>query len=282
LRIVPVASHCGSFNETNYPPRRLFHMHRLADGPAIFIQPHYDDVALSCGGTVAMAADAGHRPLILTLFGSEIVDEMVGAFAEWKHSRWKLDDVDAVVATRREEDSEAAAILGADVRWLGLPDAIYRADRYTSDSQLFGSLVPEEIELASHLVEEVMTLPEWRDGTRVFVPLGAGNHVDHQLAFELGRGLAKRGIEVLAYEDCPYAIHTPQGLARRLGNVRKIVGAADAVPVGKHLDRRIDAIAAYRSQTPVIFRFTDDFAGAIRDFAHGGGAPVERFRRVLG
>lgn len=258
-------------------------MHRFADRPAIFIQPHYDDVALSCGGTVAMVADAGHRPLILTLFGSEIVDEMVGSFAEWKHNRWKLDDVDAVVATRRQEDQEAANALGADVRWLGLPDAIYRADRYTSDDQLFGQLRPHELALADHLVEEITNLPEWIDGTRVFVPLGAGEHVDHQLAFELGRGLARSGVEVFAYEDCPYVIHTPEGLARRLKQVNASVSTPEAVPIGAYFDRRVEAIACYRSQLPVIFRFTDDFAAALRNFTCPANSvgPVEKFRRIL-
>lgn len=258
-------------------------MHRFADRPAIFIQPHYDDVALSCGGTVAMLADAGNRPLILTLFGSEIVDEMVGPFAEWKHDRWKLDDVDAVVATRRQEDWEAADTLGADVRWLGLPDAIYRADRYTSDDQLFGQLKPEELALADHLVEEITNLPEWIDGTRVFVPLGAGDHVDHQLAFELGRGLARSGIEVFVYEDCPYVIHTPEGLTRRLKQVGHSVSPPEKVRIGTYFKRRVEAIARYRSQLPVIFRFTDDFAASLRNFtcADISVGPVEKFRRVL-
>ena len=32
-----------------------------------------------------------------------------------------------------DEDADAALALGAELRWLGLPDAIYRGDRYTSD-----------------------------------------------------------------------------------------------------------------------------------------------------
>ena len=147
-------------------------MPSLTSGPALFIQPHYDDVPLSCGGTVALLASGGHEPHMVTVFASELLPQMVGEFAAWKHERWKLTDPDQVLEARRAEDAAAARALGCAVRWLGLPDAIYR-DRYTSDQELFGPLPAEERELASHLAEEIRHLPEWREGNRVFVPLGS-------------------------------------------------------------------------------------------------------------
>jgi anti-anti-sigma factor len=158
-------------------------------------------------------AARGDEPRMVTVFASELVDEMVGEFAAWKHERWKVTDAEQVLSVLRTEDAEAAQALGSSLRWLGLPDAIYRGDRYRSDPELFGVLKGEELELAAHLAEEIRQLPEWRDGTRVFVPLGVGSHVDHQLVFEAGRHLASEGVEVYAYEDCPYAIHTPAGVA---------------------------------------------------------------------
>lgn len=255
-------------------------MKSLAFGPALFIQPHYDDVPLSCGGTVALLAEQGHEPRLLTVFAGELVDEMVGPFAAWKHERWKVSDVEHVLAVRRAEDAAAAQVLGAPVRWLGLPDAIYRGDRYRSDPELFGALKGEELELAAHLADEIRHLPEWRDGMKVFVPLGVGSHVDHQLVFEAGRHLAAQGAEVYAYEDCPYAIHTPAGVDARLALVGHAVGDPLFVPIGGTLERRIDSIACYASQVPVIFRFTADFRGTVTDFAGrigGARGPAERF-----
>src|SRR5918997_591607 len=130
-------------------------MNVLAPGPALFIQPHYDDVPLSCGGAVALMADQGSKPHMITVFASELVDEMVGEFAAWKHSRWKVTDAEQVLAVRRAEDAEAAQTLGCGMRWLGLPDAIYRGGRYNSDSELFGALRDEEMELAEHLADEI-------------------------------------------------------------------------------------------------------------------------------
>lgn len=252
----------------------------LTSGAALFIQPHYDDVPLSCGGIAALLARGGHSPCMVTVFASELVDEMVGEFAAWKHERWKVTDADQVQAVRRTEDAEAARTLGCPVRWLGLPDAIYRGDRYTSDPELFGSLKSEELELAAHLAEEIRNLPEWRDGMRVFVPLGVGSHVDHQLVFEAGRRLASLGAHVYAYEDCPYAIHTPAGVEARLAKLGSAVGEPVIVPIGQALETRIEAIACYRSQVPVIFRFTADFRGTVAEFAlrtGGGIEPAERF-----
>src|SRR5689334_13361377 len=128
----------------------------MLPAPALFVQPHYDDIALSCGGTAARFAALGLQPRIVTVFASEVLEPMVGPFAEWKHRRWGIEDHDAVISSRRDEDARAAAVLGCAVRWLGLPDAIYRGDRYTSDAQLYGELHPEEVAFADHLAEEIM------------------------------------------------------------------------------------------------------------------------------
>ncbi|HEX7888327.1 MAG TPA: PIG-L family deacetylase [Ramlibacter sp.] len=256
----------------------------MRPAPALFIQPHYDDVALSCGGTAARFASLGLQPRIVTVFASEVLDAMVGPFAEWKHERWGLEDAEAVAAARREEDACASAVLGCDVRWLGLPDAIYRGDRYASDADLYGGLHAEELAFAEHLCEELMHLPEWRPGNQVFVPLAVGAHVDHQIAFETGRVLARRGVEVWAYEDLPYAIHTPQGVARRLEQVGDAVEPAIAAPVAESMDTKLESVACYASQLPVIFRFRPDFRAALADHASavGAGEPAERMWRVRG
>lgn len=251
----------------------------MAPGAALFLQPHYDDVALSCGATVARYARAGCAPALVTVFASEVVHAMVGDFAAWKHARWQLHDVDAVVDTRRREDAAAAQVLGATLRWLGLPDAIYRVGRYRSDAELYGPLREEEKALASHLAQELKHLPEWREGNQVFVPLGVGSHVDHQLVFEAGRCLAAFGVQVWAYEDLPYGIHSPEALDARLAQVGAAVGPAIHLPAEETLLAKLEAVACYASQLPVIFRFTSDYREALRVHAQstGGGVPAERF-----
>jgi LmbE family N-acetylglucosaminyl deacetylase len=257
----------------------------MQPGPTLFLAPHYDDVALSCGGTAATWAARGEAPAIVTVFASELVHGMVGEFAAWKHERWGLDDIDAVQQTRRDEDQRAARWLGCSLRWLGLPDAIYRGERYGGDGALYAEPHPEERALPQHLAEELRHLPEWRAGMAVAVPLGIGQHVDHQIVFETGRLLAAAGVPVWAYEDLPYAIHTPSATQDRLAQVGAQVGAAVLVPVAEGFEAKLEAVAGYVSQLPVIFRFTDDFRRALRQHAQQlGGAlgPCERFWRVQG
>ncbi|HEY8598306.1 MAG TPA: PIG-L family deacetylase [Thermomicrobiales bacterium] len=253
-------------------------------GPAIFLSPHYDDVVLSCGGTVAALVAAGCPPLMVTIFGGETPEELVGDFARWKHRRWGYESADAVLAVRRDEDAVAAAILGCRTRWLGYFDAIYRGERYAADGDLFGRLKGVEAGLIPLIADEILSLPEWAAGTTVYVPLAIGGHVDHQITFAAGRLLAARGITVFAYEDCPYAIHSPGGIALRLASLHGQVGPETLVAIEKTLDRRIAAIAAYTTQVPVIFHFTADMPGAIATHARRiGGAlgAAERYWPVL-
>jgi len=256
----------------------------FATAQAIFLSPHYDDVVLSCGGTVALLADQGCEPVVVTVFAGEVPDEIITDFAKWKHSRWGVSGVEENVLRRQEEDRDAVEALGARAHWLGYPDAIYRGDRYLSDPSLFGTPQAVETGLVNLIADEIRSMSEWDDHGTVFVPLGIGEHVDHQIMFAVGRVLAARGVRVLAYEDCPYAIHTPAGVDRRLGEVAGDVAPPMPVAIGTTLERRIAAIAAYRSQVPVIFRFTTDVPGTVTDFAWKIGGPLgpaERFWPVL-
>ncbi len=257
----------------------------FATARAIFLSPHYDDVVLSCGGTVALLADQGCEPIVVTVFAGEVPDEIITDFAKWKHSRWGVNSVEENVTRRQEEDRDAVEALGARAHWLGYPDAIYRGDRYLSDPSLFGTPQAVETGLVNLIADEIRSLPEWDDHGTVFVPLAIGEHVDHQIMFAVGRLLAERGVRVFAYEDCPYAIHTPAGVERRLGEVAGEIGPPMPVAIGMMLERRIEAIFAYRSQVPVIFRFTTDVPGVVSDFARKIGGPLgpaERFWPILG
>jgi hypothetical protein len=68
--------------------------------------------------------------------------------------------------------------------------------------------------------------------------------------------------------------------ARRLAAVGDALGTAETRSVAATLAQRVAAIGAYRSQLPVIFRFTADWPGivAAHSFALGAGQEaMERF-----
>lgn len=245
----------------------------------VFLAPHYDDVALSCGGTVAALSDQGLRPVIVTCFGGEPEGPLT-PFAAFQHRRWALDD-DQVIQARQAEEREAATILGAESFWLPLPEAIYRDERYSTDEQLFGAPHPDDASIVP-LLQAVLTAelqargitPAW-----FAVPLGIGNHVDHQHVRAVGYALRRQGWAVWAYEDTPYVLSERGQL-----DIARAIAEHTAMPVWiqlleeGHLQRRIDAIHRYTSQLAVIFRDVGDPVLAIRRYALevGSGRLAER------
>src|SRR5581483_1203116 len=93
----------------------------------VFVEPHFDDVALSCGGSVLAYAARGEAVLVVTIFaGNPGAAADVTAFAAGQHARWGA--AHDPIAERQREQRAALARLGAD--WLPLPwqDAIYRGE----------------------------------------------------------------------------------------------------------------------------------------------------------
>lgn len=241
----------------------------------VFVSPHLDDVILSCGGAVAKAARTG-TPQIVTVFAGSPQGDL-SEFAHFQHERWRLDDAEAV-AIRRNEDQAAAAEIGdsVQVQWLEYLDAIYRDPGYSSDDALFGFPLGCDLTLAEDIHEDLRRITT----SRYVIPMGVGNHVDHQIVREAGMMLLREGAEVWMYAEVPYAL-----------NDASVALAASQVavhdPVIVRLDedalqRKIAGVRAYDSQLPVLFRDHGDASDEIESFARrqGGGEPVELLWRL--
>ena len=236
----------------------------------VFVSPHLDDVALSCGGAVAKAARTG-APKIVTVFAG-MPGEELSEFAHFQHERWNLPDED-VLRRRREEDQRAAAALGesVEVHWLDFLDAIYRDADYASDDALFGPPLACDLMLAQDVYEVLRKIPT----TRYVVPLAVGNHVDHQIVREAATMLLRDGAEVWAYAEVPYALDATS-IALALTQVDH------NEPVRIRLDddalkRKLTAVEQYASQLPVLFRDRGKARDEIEALARsqGGGEAAE-------
>lgn len=250
---------------------------------SVFLAPHYDDVALSCGGLAAALADDGENPLIVTIFGGTPTGKLTD-FALAMHQQWGFGPEDAV-AMRRQEESCAATALGAKSIWLDFLDAIYRDRRYTSDPEIFGEIHEAESYLADEIVNALIDRDELNLGAPgiIYVPLAIGNHVDHQHVLAAGKQLALLGHEVWTYEDFPYS-GDPQWhdsiAARALedtSNESRLV-----VLTGAQFERKVRAVLCYKSQLDIIFRHQGGPAASVRQYAIsvGGGRPAERFWKL--
>jgi LmbE family N-acetylglucosaminyl deacetylase len=233
----------------------------------IYLSPHLDDAALSCGGQIFAATQRGERVLIVTITAGDSVAP-VSAYAASLHTRWEL--VNATEA-RRQEDLAACAILGADSLHWHIPDCIYRVDAagapfYVSDADIFGPVAPAEMGFVDTLAAQMRALPATGQAVgQVVAPLTVGNHVDHaltRLAAEQAFGVEK----LLYYEDYPYA-QQPAKLAQVLEPddgrwVAEVVALDDAA-----LRAKYDAVAAFRSQLSTFFQDRADLEAQIGDFA---------------
>ncbi len=265
---------------------------------AIFLSPHFDDIALSCAGMAARLSRKGVRCIAITVFTAPSPQgEPLSPYAQWLHSQWGSpgeagDDQKPINEVRREEERQAMRLLGLEHVWLDLPDAPYRHDSagehfYMSDEKLMGRVAPEERRLlVHHIAREIARIAKEtgaKGRIRVFAPLGVGRHVDHQLVFLAARRLGPR-YGALFYEDYPYAVR-PGALASRLEELdtpsqARITSITDLIGV------KIAAIARYKSQLEVLFGNSEAMPSAVKAYAEtlagtsGNVGHAERYWRL--
>ena len=329
----------------------------------VFVAPHPDDVALSCGGLLASLRELGQTVTILTVFSgdgasgrltpyqrealgfgskalwpnteafnrSDIANDwpvLVPAWAAdeerldatqadadqaakrfWQRSSWYrrasirnesladqpvVDDVptqgaiytDEIVeaalagdlmARRRLEDERYAYFAEASIVFLDLPDAVFRG--YEGDDELLGRPRPDDDAPYELLRREIVRL----EPQKVYLPLGVGGHVDHQLCREVGIRLLQEerrwvmpgpdyaGI-VTFYEDFPYAWWNDfQRLEDLDGDPRAALPAdvsliAEFADITDQIEHKITGITLYESQMERLFDGPLQMADAVRAY----------------
>jgi LmbE family N-acetylglucosaminyl deacetylase len=240
---------------------------------ALFLSPHLDDVAFSCGGLVAQLGDAGWRTVMATAFTRSVPDPTGFALA-CQTDKGLGPEVD-YMALRREEDRAAAAILGTEPRWLDLPEAPHRG--YGSAPALFGPLLDGD-DIWKPLAALLAELVEALRPDLVVAPQGLGNHVDHRQLITAALAVADPP-PLAFYRDAPYAIRNQ----RAPPDVRLVGLPSQAAGITSGLDRRVTSSCAYATQIGFQFGGPAALDRALRAFAaaEGGGLPAERFLGVL-
>ena len=144
---------------------------------ALFLSAHLDDVAFSCGGTVAAFRRRGWRVVVATAFTASVPDPSGFALA-CQLDKGLAPDVD-YLALRRAEDAAFGRAIGVDeLIWLGLPEAPHRG--YGSASELFGDIKPGD-EIADELNRGDPSESSIGSGRRlILAPQAVGGHVDHR------------------------------------------------------------------------------------------------------
>ena len=213
-----------------------------------------------------------------SLAGQPVIDDLATQGAVLTSERTDAAAAGDTMATRRLEDERFAAFAEVSVVWLDLPDAVFRG--YEGDDQLLGAPRADDPAPVDLLRREIARL----EPSRIYLPLGIGGHVDHQLARDAGIALmhdARAWVmpgpdyaeRTVFYEDFPYAWWEDFG---RLGDLPEdaLAGLPDGVSltadfadVGDVLERKIQGILLYESQIERLFDDTTAAAAAVRGYA---------------
>ena len=234
----------------------------------IYLSPHLDDAVLSAGGLISDQSHAGMPVEIWTFMCGYAPEETVSPFAQLLHSMWGFSSAEETTRMRREEDKQAAAIVGAKGRHFDFLDCIYRRgpDGEWLYSDVFSPPRPEDVPIPTQIAETIS--PRLQPGDVLVCQLSVGSHVDHVLVRQ-GAELLGRS---LRYDiDVPYIFYKPEELGpKSIGMTESVHSIAEA-----GLSSWKEAILEYRSQLPVLgeaFDTPEKAQKSIHSFweVHGG------------
>jgi LmbE family N-acetylglucosaminyl deacetylase len=214
---------------------------------------HPDDEAIACGGTMAMAAAAGHRVVLVTATAGECGEVVDGL----------LRPGETLGERRREELEEAAAILGvARLEILGYRDSGMIGTPENESPECFWQTSVDEAaaKLARILCEERP------DAFTIYDDHGNYGHPDHIQVHRVGVRAAEMAPIGRVYEATMNRDHFRRLMARagelgfgdvpdlpELEDISDQVGLPEellttAIDVSAHLEVKRQAMAAHASQ----------------------------------
>lgn len=238
----------------------------------IYLSPHFDDVALSCGGMVWEQVQQGDAVAVWTICGgSPAPGQPYSAFAQHLHARWETG-LEAV-PVRQAEDIASCQVMGASWRHFPLADCIYRTSQdgqplYPSEESLWGEISPEELPLIQSLAQTFrQDIPAQ---AQIVCPLSLGDHVDHKLVRAAAEQTAH---QLFYYADYPYAIkpETQPRLAALLAS------SWERLPFTVSctgLSAWQDAVAAHRSQISSFWSRLEEMRQALESYWQAQGEAV--------
>ncbi len=254
---------------------------RVAGRPCIFISPHFDDVVLSCGGTLAYLSQHRANLLLVTVFSAGQTDPAaLSPYARHMHELW--GNAENPVEVRRNEDKAAAEHLGAEYCWLEFQELIYRYQALRGDEILDPTFDPRRDECFEPVRAALSRVLDGHPNAVVFAPLGLGYHRDHLVVHETIKEAAKMATapgDLMFYEDYPYA--ATADLKRRLGEIALELKPM-AMDISSTLSERVGLTQMYTSQMSMLFGEAANVEKEIRAYAQRvgtNGKPRERFWR---
>ena len=211
---------------------------------ALFLSPHLDDAAFSCGGTLLrLADDPDWRVVLCTVFAASVPDPQ-GFALRCQTDKGIPAGVDYMALRRAEDEACAASARVDDARRWSYREAPHRG--YGSPADLFAGIHDGD-NVWQALGDDLAALDDEVRPDLVFAPQGLGNHVDHLQTIRAA--LAAWPVErMMWYRDTPYAIREPDARPAHLLRMEEDLFPCRVLLSSGVLERKIGLCALYASQ----------------------------------
>jgi len=180
----------------------------------VFLSPHQDDAALSCGELLSQLN--GKTELTIINFFTKAHNKPYTLSAKKFLQTSGYEDANKLYEERRKEDKKALSTFKAKIIDLDLQDALFRKKKHSS---FLGNILPEFSHIYPtyrwHVIKKIAkddyAVSELKKKLKVFknkkilvfAPYGIGGHADHKIVRQVCEELFD---EYILYSDFPYNI----------------------------------------------------------------------------
>lgn len=224
----------------------------------IVVAAHSDDTALSIGGYILANTNSYFH--IINVFSSCPESSTLSRY---------LKTSEEVTLFNNMEEQFYAWVIGAQLKFLNYPEALERGytDIFTT------KISKEDIKLTEKLIDKIAGYSIKQRAMTIYFPLSIGNHIDHFILYKIGRKMLAEGVNVLFYEDLPYAKEIgPRELESQLEEKTRGLEVVKKVEVSEVLQRKLLLANMYKTQYDK--RYLSKIANY--SFEIGKGRTIER------
>src|SRR3989344_3324035 len=210
------------------------------DGEKILIlEPHPDDIALSCGGYVLTSLKKGASIKVINLFSRSPLStfpwrELV-SISEEEYESLRLQE--SFIAIKQ--------YLGLSFKSFKLPLALKR-----SHLSPFEQLEESDKTLEDYLYGAITEELGMDNYSTLVAPLSVQNHIDHVLSYNVAKKIKQenKNIKLVLYEDMPYS-RNQLAFSKKMDELKTQANfQANYILIRDFVDYIADLISIYRSQ----------------------------------
>lgn len=218
----------------------------------LFISPHFDDAAFSCGGNIQKLVRSGHSVHLLTVFTKS--KKPFNSFAKECQLSKGIPIEEDYLSLRAKENVNFAKFMGINnVVNLDFLEAPYRG--YESSKSLFLSDETKESSLIDELTEKIKSYVMRFKFDQIYSAAALGNHIDHLLVRsatqKLYTSIVNSETSFYLYEDLPYAINSESFVDLETFKESYFVD----IDISETIEDKVKGILEYTSQ--IGFQFGD-------------------------